>query len=280
MASANSSPAGLKASLEAKQWAKKRADATRAAEAKRLARPRHYLTTHSLSSYHTFHTRPFCHRRERQAAAKARAAAEAAAAALGLGSAAEAAPVMLVSASDLPPPDAGPTPMPVHAGGKGHPNEELESPDEELESPDRPAQKPLWAGSSASKEQKVQPRQRKRWAVPQAGELVLPPSTPGPVTPPNLAAWPAPTTPPPALAPRPDAIDVGAACDQAAPAAAVAAAEAEPAQESTSAEPAQPTTPPPTWATPPKRAACIVLPTHASAAPTVPAALPCAEGSS
>ena len=44
-----SSPAGLKASLEAKQWAKKRADATRAAEAKRLARSRNYLTTHSLS---------------------------------------------------------------------------------------------------------------------------------------------------------------------------------------------------------------------------------------
>lgn len=44
-----SSPAGLKASLEAKQWAKKRADATRAAEAKRLARSRHYLATHSLS---------------------------------------------------------------------------------------------------------------------------------------------------------------------------------------------------------------------------------------
>ena len=41
----SSSPAGLKASLEAKQWAKKRADATRAAEAKRLARPRHYLST-------------------------------------------------------------------------------------------------------------------------------------------------------------------------------------------------------------------------------------------
>ena len=76
---------------------------------------------------------------------------------------------MLVSASDLPPPNAIPAPAPVHAGGEGRP-------DEELESPDKPAQKPLWAGSSASKEKKAQPRQRKRWAVPQAGELVLPPS--------------------------------------------------------------------------------------------------------
>ena len=49
--SATTSPAGLKASLEAKQWAKKRADATRAAEAKRLARSRNYLTTHSLSQH-------------------------------------------------------------------------------------------------------------------------------------------------------------------------------------------------------------------------------------
>ena len=83
----SSSPAGLKASLEAKQWAKKRADATRAAEAKRLARPRHYLSTlleltHASRMFARLTLTLTLTRRERQAAAAARAASEAAAAAL------------------------------------------------------------------------------------------------------------------------------------------------------------------------------------------------------